>query len=125
MLSGPGCSSLVNPGNPNNYIRAQCFAFPSPAQRRGDLGRNRLTGPGLINLDMSVIKNLPAPWLEAGSSVQFRAEFFNVFNRRDFSSPLNHLALFDSTGAAVQGAGLITSTVEPQREIQLAVKLLF
>ncbi|MGH9519153.1 MAG: TonB-dependent receptor domain-containing protein, partial [Terriglobales bacterium] len=111
VLAGPGCSSLVNPGNPNSYIRAQCFAFPDPAQRRGDLGRNRLTGPGLINLDMSAIKNVPAPWLETGSSVQFRAEFFNVFNRPDFASPLNHLAVFDSTGAAVQGAGLITSTV--------------
>jgi hypothetical protein len=28
-LTGPGCSSLVNPGNPNNYIKTQCFAVPS------------------------------------------------------------------------------------------------
>ena len=27
-LSGPGCSSLVNPGNPNNYIKTQCFSVP-------------------------------------------------------------------------------------------------
>jgi len=28
-LSGPGCSSLVNPGNPNNYIKTQCFSPPT------------------------------------------------------------------------------------------------
>src|SRR6266446_4085443 len=28
-LSGPGCQSLVNPGNPNNYIKTQCFAIPT------------------------------------------------------------------------------------------------
>ena len=28
-LGGPGCSSLTNPGNPANYIKAQCFAIPT------------------------------------------------------------------------------------------------
>jgi hypothetical protein len=28
-LTGPGCTSLVNPGNPNNYIKTQCFTIPS------------------------------------------------------------------------------------------------
>ena len=28
-LTGPGCSSLVNPGSPNNYIKTQCFTIPS------------------------------------------------------------------------------------------------
>ena len=28
-LTGPGCHSLVNPGNPNNYIKTQCFAVPT------------------------------------------------------------------------------------------------
>jgi Carboxypeptidase regulatory-like domain/TonB-dependent Receptor Plug Domain/TonB dependent receptor len=28
-LSGPGCSTLTNPGNPANYIKTQCFAIPS------------------------------------------------------------------------------------------------
>src|SRR5579872_4784434 len=28
-LTGPGCQSLVNPGNPNNYIKTQCFAIPT------------------------------------------------------------------------------------------------
>jgi hypothetical protein len=28
-LGGPGCGTLVNPGNPNNYIKTQCFAVPT------------------------------------------------------------------------------------------------
>lgn len=28
-LGGPGCASLVNPGNPNNYIKTQCFSVPT------------------------------------------------------------------------------------------------
>lgn len=116
-ISGPGCGQRINPGDPNHYIKTQCFAFPSPARLRGDLGRNTLTGPGLSNVDFSLIKTI--------AFLQFRAEFFNLFNRADFAAPLDHLALFDAAGAPIQGAGLITSTVQPAREIQLAVKLLF
>jgi hypothetical protein len=28
-LTGPGCQTLTNPGNPNNYIKTQCFAPPT------------------------------------------------------------------------------------------------
>src|ERR1700730_946411 len=28
-LAGPGCGTLINPGNPNNYIKTQCFAVPT------------------------------------------------------------------------------------------------
>jgi hypothetical protein len=28
-LTGPGCQSAVNPGNPNNYIKTECFAVPT------------------------------------------------------------------------------------------------
>jgi hypothetical protein len=28
-LSGPGCRTLVNPGNPDNYIKTLCFAVPT------------------------------------------------------------------------------------------------
>lgn len=117
VLSGPGCASLVNPGDPDHYVKTQCFAFPRPASLSGDLGRNRLTGPGLFNLDASLIKTT--------GPLQLRAEFFNLLNRPDFAPPLSHLALFSPDGSPLEGAGLITSTLHPQREIQLAVKYLF
>jgi outer membrane receptor protein involved in Fe transport len=28
-LGGPGCATLTNPGNPNNYVKTQCFAVPT------------------------------------------------------------------------------------------------
>jgi hypothetical protein len=28
-LGGPGCATLTNPGNPNNYVKTQCFSIPS------------------------------------------------------------------------------------------------
>lgn len=58
-LAGPGCNTLVNPGNPTQYIKTQCFGFPSPATRLGNVARNSLTGPGLTNVDMSIFKNNP------------------------------------------------------------------
>jgi len=124
-VNGPGCASRVHPGNPNGYVRTQCFAFPSPANLKGDVGRNTLIGPGLANLDLSLIKNTAAGWLGGDSSVQLRAEFFNLLNRADFAPPLSHLAIFDASGDPVAGAGLITATVQPAREVQLAVKLLW
>ena len=46
LLSGPGCDTPINPGDPTRYIRTECFAFPADGVL-GTLGRNRLTSPGL------------------------------------------------------------------------------
>ena len=57
--------------------------FPSPGIQEGNLGRNTFHGPGFANTDFSVIKNLKIPWFIGGegANLQFRTEFFNVFNR--------------------------------------------
>src|SRR5437588_10647235 len=53
----PGCSTnAINPGNPTNYIKTQCFSFPA-AGELGNLGRNTLRGPGLMEFDPSLFKN--------------------------------------------------------------------
>jgi len=144
-LVGPGCQSLVNPGNPNNYIKTQCFAIPmapsaafytancdpsfgTPPQcfnLRGNAGRNILIGPGTSNLDFSLFKNNPIKRISENFNVQFRAEFFNVLNRANFSVPVtpDNVTIFDSTGASVAGVGLLTATTTTAREIQLALKL--
>jgi hypothetical protein len=144
-LIGPGCGSLVNPGNPNTYIKTQCFAIPTAPSAafytancdasvgtapqcfnlRGNAGRNILTGPGLSNLDFSVFKNNPMKRISESFNVQFRAEFFNVLNRANFAVPVtpDNVTIFDSTGAAVGAAGLLTSTTTTAREIQFALKL--
>jgi hypothetical protein len=125
VIAGPGCGSYVNSGNPNHYIRTQCFEVPNPITLRGNLGRNTLIGPGLVNFDFSVFKNNYIKRISDSFNVQFRAEFFNVFNRANFAPPLDNRNIFDAAGAPLANAGLITSTQTPSRQIQFALKAIW
>ena len=125
LVAGSGCGSLVNPGNPVNYIRTQCFAVPNPITLRGNLGRNTLIGPGLLNFDFSLFKNNYIKRISDRFNAQFRAEFFNILNHTNFAPPLDNRNVFDSTGQPVANAGLITSTQTPSRQIQFALKLIW
>ena len=148
-LTGPGCASLVNPGNPNNYIKTQCFGVPTASSQafynancdpsvgdptllqcfnlRGNAGRNIIPGPGLINLDFSVFKNNPIRRISESFNVQFRAEFFNVLNRTNFGTPTvpDSTDIFDSTGGLNGSSGLLTSLTTEPREIQFALKVIW
>ena len=142
-LTGPGCGSLVNPGNSNHYIKTECFAVPTapnPAyysqycdpsfgyptciNLRGNAGRNILTGPGLASLDYSLVKNTHITEL---FNVQLRAECFNLLNRANLQVPplVNGTDIFDSTGAPNSTAGVLTSTTTSSRQIQLGVKVIW
>jgi hypothetical protein len=124
-VAGPGCGSLVNAGNPNHYIKTQCFVMPNPRALRGNLGRNTLIGPGLINIDSSLVKNNYIKRISDAFNAQFRAEFFNVLNRANFAPPLDNKNIFDASGNLTSNAGLITSTQTPSRQIQFALKLIW
>ena len=123
-LESTGCSTLTNPGNPNHYIKTQCLAFLNPGLR-GNLGRNSLIGPGISKFDFSVFKNNRVHRVSENFNVQFRAEFFNVFNRANFASPTDNLAVFDQQGNSISSAGLITSTQTTSRQIQFALKIIW
>ena len=116
----PGCTpNAINPGNPSNYLKLQCFSFPALGQL-GDLGRNTLTGPGLVDFDFSLFKNWPL-WREK-MNLQFRSEFFNVLNRPNFQ--MGKTFVLDGKGNVIPDAGVIPSpTLTPAREIQFALKL--
>jgi hypothetical protein len=124
-LSGPGCQRLTNPANPNHFIKTQCLAYPVPSNRWGNLGRNTLIGPGLSNLDFSVIKNSYVKRVSDDFNAQFRAELFNILNHANFASPTDNLTIFGQNGQAIPSAGLITSTQTTSRQIQLALKLIW
>jgi hypothetical protein len=123
-LAGPGCDTLTNVGNPNQYIKTQCLAFPG-VNKWGNLGRNTLVGPGVSKLDVSVFKNNRIRRISESFNAQFRAEFFNVLNRANFASPTDHSTVFDQSGNPISSAGLITSTQTTSRQIQFAVKLIW
>jgi hypothetical protein len=95
----------------------------------GNLGRNTVVGPGLVNVDYSMIKDTKIPKISENFTVQFRAEFFNIFNRANFAPPnAGNLSPFDGTGAPVPGFGVLTpppGTQSPERQIQFALKLIW
>ena len=122
-IYGPGCESAVNPGNLVNYIKTQCFSFPSPATLLGNAGRNSLIGPGLSDFDLSLSKNNYIKQISETFNIQFRAEFFNVLNHTNFSPPLANNNLYTANGRAVTTAGLITMTSTSSRQVQFAVKI--
>jgi hypothetical protein len=124
-VSGAGCNSLVNPGSVNNYIKTQCLTFPNPITLLGNLGRNSIIGPGLVNMDFSVFKNNHIKRISENFNIQFRAEFFNVFNRPNFAPPLDNSTAFDSQGNPVGNFGAIDALATISREIQFGVKVIW
>jgi hypothetical protein len=95
------------------------------ANLRGNLGRNVIIGPGLSKLDFSVFKNNYVRRISETFNAQFRAEIFNIFNRANFASPTDNLAVIDQNGQSIQSAGLLTSTQTTSRQIQFALKLIW
>jgi hypothetical protein len=79
----------------------------------GNSGRNMLRGPRYFNADLGVVKNTR---VTEQISVQFRAEFFNVFNNVNFRQP--------TTNAASAQFGRITAANDP-RILQFALKIVF
>jgi outer membrane receptor protein involved in Fe transport len=80
---------IGNPNLPKSQRSAQAYydssAFGLPAQFTfGNAGRGTLTAPGFNNVDFSLIRNIAIAEKQA---LQFRAEFFNLFNHTNFDFP--------------------------------------
>ncbi|MCM3874138.1 MAG: TonB-dependent receptor, partial [Pyrinomonadaceae bacterium] len=93
----------------------------------GNVGRNVLRGPRQTNVDFSIIRRFP---LGEAKSLEFRAEFFNLFNRVNFANPVSNLnaaAVDQNTGQITNPGdfGRIISTSNNPRLIQFALKLNF
>jgi hypothetical protein len=107
-------------GGPSQYFNPNAFIQPLPGTY-GNAGRNILQGPGLVETDLSLTKKLP---LSERLTVQFRSEFFNVFNRTNFNTP-NPVVYASATGGPSPTAGVITSTSTSSRQIQFGLKLMW
>jgi hypothetical protein len=120
-----------NPYNANHslhqWLNKACFTSPA-AGELGNASRVPVVGPDFVNSDFSLIKQFALPRRDTG--LQFRAEFFNVFNHPQYGMPVNDIS---AAGAVPAGSsipntspfGAVNSTVNNPRLIQLALKLTF
>ena len=109
-----------DPGTPG--IAGTC------ANLLGNAGRNSITGPKLVNVDFSVVKNTAIRRISESFNVQFRAEIFNIFNHSNFlpPEPVNGSAgaqVFDPAGPPT--AGGLDSLATEARVVQFAIKLIW
>jgi hypothetical protein len=114
----PNYSGPILLHQPTEWFNPNAFVLPAPGTF-GNVGRGSLTGPGLADLDVSLIKDTP---VTERAKLEFRAELFNVLNRVNFGVP-NTTAF--ASGVPSASAGLITTLATNPRQIQFALKLIY
>ncbi len=124
----PGRSNNPRLGRPDRWFDPSAFQSIDPGTR-GNLGRNTIIGPGLANFDFSLVKNFKVSRAYEDINIQFRAEFFNMFNRANFDLPTRaNVTIFRRAGSNapfVPDTGRITNTSTSSRQIQFALKIMF
>jgi Carboxypeptidase regulatory-like domain len=105
-----------------HWFNPCAFAAP-PAGELGDAPRAPVYGPRFVNTDFSAIKDFPLSFRE-GMNLQFRAEFFNLFNHAHFFLPGTSAASMQDF-ASPSSFGVINATLNDPRFIQFALKLIF
>ena len=95
-----------------NHLLFHSFRVTS-AGIYGNAGRNILSGPATVNTDLAAIKNIA---FTERVRLQFRSEFFNLFNQVNFSNP--NTTVNSAAFGSIRSAG-------PARQIQFALKLLW
>ena len=117
-------SPNVGPHTVEHWFDTAAFV-PNAILTFGNAGRNVVTGPGFHDVDFSVIKNTH---FGERTNLQFRAEFFNLFNHPNFAIPNNvesapnFGAVYETPDVAQNNVGLGSGG---PRLIQLALKLMF
>ena len=104
-----------------NFSVAQGFTVPQNDKNKkvlnpgiGFVGRNSFRGDSFVNLDFSLSKHFR---FTERRSLEFRTEFFNLFNRSNFGLPISVIS--------APGFGSAVETVNSARMIQFAIKFVF
>jgi hypothetical protein len=115
LVAGANPNAAPSGGRtPSEWFNTSNFTAPAPLTE-GNLADNTNYGPSLKNVDFTISKDFP---FTERVRMQFRSEFFNLFNTPQFGTPDS--ALSDSN------FGKITSTLAgTERHIQFGLKLLF
>jgi hypothetical protein len=119
VAANPGCTAPTQIHTTTNWFNPCAFAFPANGEL-GDASRTPVSGPGFVNTDFSAIKQFSLPWENMG--LNFRVEFFNLFNHPQFALPVPGSGYADINST---GFGAISSTVNNSRVLQFGLKLNF
>ena len=112
------CNPVLSNPTLSEWFNTSCFSQPAPGEL-GNAGRTPLSGPDFVNTDFSIIKHFVP---REGMRIDFRTEFFNLFNHAQFGAP----------GGNGEGADFNTPTfatvnytVNNPRLVQFAIKIAF
>jgi hypothetical protein len=97
-MSNP--QAAIDNGIPAGFPTSSFSFTPTFQLQPGTLGRNFFTGPKLINFDFALMKDTPISKRE-GTNLQFRVEFFNLFNNVNFRQPYSQTGLFFTDASAL------------------------
>jgi hypothetical protein len=124
----PDFNGSLYPRTANQWFNPNAFIAPYPGTF-GNASRDSLIGPGLTDVDLSFAKNTT---IHERLRTQFRAEYFNILNQTNFTTPN---AVVFSTGptpaktstaeALSPTAGVMSATATTSRQLQFALKFLF
>ena len=95
-----------------NFLNTSAFSLPATGAF-GNASKDSITGPGYVNWDGSLTREFP---IREKVTLQFRADYFNVFNHANFSSP--------TTAISSAGFGTITGANDP-RIAQMSARINF
>jgi hypothetical protein len=107
------CTGQLSNWSVSEFFNTACYQDPVQGEL-GNASRTPLYGPGFVNTDLSAVKRFQ---LKERTDLEFRAEFFNLFNHPQFYAPVTDV---DSSNF-----GQITETVNNPRLMQFALKLRF
>jgi len=78
-------AQVLAAGTPAVFFRALATnGGPTAANPTGNVPRNFLRADGLVSIDLNIVKNIK---VAQGQTLQFRADFFNLPNHRNFGIP--------------------------------------
>jgi hypothetical protein len=98
---------------PERWFDSSAFGVPAPFTF-GNSAANVLYGPGVTNLDVTVARTFR---VTEKVSLDFRSEFFNLFNEAHFNFP--------NAVVNTPNSGTIAETASSARQIQFGLKLVF
>jgi Carboxypeptidase regulatory-like domain/TonB dependent receptor len=121
-LVGEGTPKILGGAGPGQkFFEVSRFVAPA-ANTYGNLGRNILNGPGVVNLDLGIFRRFR---IKEGWSLELRAEALNASNTPHFAQPGQTLGNANFGEVTLSEDFIESATDTENRKVQFGVKLFF